>query len=138
MMSPQLAAALTAFVGACLVAGWATGFRNRSYVGWLGAAFIALAVSLWGLGQVRAAQEVGAQNPRMALLSTSFFFACIVCFLLAAVSAVREAAHRLREMRAHHEEAAETMLAMIRASREREEEPHSEERDDGTQDEGGT
>jgi len=137
-MSPQLAAGLTAFVGACLVAGWATGFRNRSYVGWLGAAFLTLAVSLWSTGQVEAAQEVGGRSPRMGLLAMLFFFVCLVCFLIAAVTAVRETVRRLRDMRVHHEAAAEAMLAMIRARREREEKPDSEEPDDGTPDEGGS
>ena len=125
MMSPPLAAGLLAFVGACLVAGWITGFRNRSYVGWLGFAFLALSGSLWALGKVSAAQDLGSTDPAMALLTKVLLIICLLSFLLSAISAVRETLRRVREVRTQHESAAETLLALVQASRDRKEEPRS-------------
>jgi hypothetical protein len=119
-MSPQFAAGLTAFVGLCLVAGWATGFRNRSYVGWLGLAFLLLAGSLMSAAKAGEARELGADAPALGLLAKVLFGACFVAFLLAALAAVRETARRLQELRLHHEEAAEAMLEIFRASQARE------------------
>ena len=120
-MSPQLAAGLTAFVGGCLVAGWATGFRHRAYVGWLGLAFLALAGLLLALGRVREAEGIGGSDPRMAMLVKALLFVWVAALLLAAGTAVAETLRRLRELRNGHQEAAEALLEMVRARREREE-----------------
>jgi ABC-type Fe3+ transport system permease subunit len=125
-MTPQLAAGLTAFVGICLLAGWVTGFRNRSYVGLLGLAFIGLSGFLLAAARARAAQEIGRPEPAMATLARVLLFVWLAALLLSAVSAVREAARRLREVRESHEEAAQGLLELVRASRERGEETQPE------------
>lgn len=118
-MSPELAAGLTGFVGLCLVAGWVTGFRNRAYVGWLGLAFLLLAGFLLAAGGVGDAAAIGAESGGLPLLAIGLFLLCAAAFALAGVSAVRETARRLRELREQHEAAAEAMLEMFRAQRER-------------------
>ncbi len=118
VMTPQAAAGLIVFVGLCLLAGWVTGFRNRSYVGWLGLAFIALAGFLAAIGQVKAAKSVGGSNPGMATIAWVLLVVWVGALILSAVSALRETARRLREVRASHEEAAEGLLELMRASQE--------------------
>ena len=125
-MSPQLAAGLTAFVGACLLAGWVTGFRHQAYVGWLGLAFLALAGFLLALGRLREAEALGGSDPRMATLVKVLLFVWVGALLLSAAAAVGETARRLRELRASHEAAREAFLEMARARRERAEEPEEE------------
>lgn len=119
-MSPQLAAGLTAFAGLCMVAGWVTAFRNRGYLGLLGAAFLLLAGFLLALGRARATQEMGEASDQMVLLSRALLAACILSFLLAIVSAARETSRRLREVRQGYREAEEAMLEIVKASREKE------------------
>ena len=106
-MSPQLAAGLTALVGLCMVAGWLSAFRNRAYLGWLGCAFLTLSASLLSHG-------------RSPLAATILLVVCLLCFLLALVAAVRETKRRVHEIRERHAAAEEAMLAMIQASREKE------------------
>ncbi|MCJ7751591.1 MAG: hypothetical protein MUQ65_10940 [Armatimonadetes bacterium] len=118
-MSPQLAAGLTAFVGLCLVAGWVTGFRHRAYVGWLGLAFCVLAGFLLALGRVREAEAIGGSDPRMAMLCKALLFVWVGALLFAAGTAVAETLRRLRELRNGHREAAEVLLEMVRARREK-------------------
>ncbi|HUU53389.1 MAG TPA: hypothetical protein VMY87_00585 [Armatimonadota bacterium] len=125
-MSPQLAAGLTAFVGACLLAGWVTGFRHRAYVGWLGLAFLVLAGFLLALGSLREAEALGGSDPRMATLVKVLLFVWVGALLLSAAAAVGETARRLRELRASHETAREAFLEMARARREGAEEPEEE------------
>jgi hypothetical protein len=125
-MSPQLAAGLTAFAGLCMVAGWVTAFRNRGYLGLLGVAFLILAGFLLVLGRARATQETGAASAQMVLLSRVLLAACILSFLLAVISAARETARRLREIRTGYREAEEAMLDMVKASLEKEAEADSE------------
>jgi hypothetical protein len=117
-MSPQLAAGLTAFVGICLLAGWATGFRHRSYVGWLGLAFVVLAGFLLALGRLREAQALGGSDPLMKGLVRGLLVVWVAALVLAAWSAVTETARRLEELRAGHQEAAEALLEMVRATEE--------------------
>jgi len=125
-MSPQLAAGLTGFVGICLIAGWVAGFRNRSYVGWLGLAFLALSGFLVALGKVREAQEFGMSSPRLALLTKLLLLVWIGAFVLAFVAAVRETSQRLKELRASHEAAAEGFLEIVRAAQQKEGEAQAE------------
>lgn len=120
MMSPQLAAGLTGFVGLCMLAGWLSAFRNRFYLGWLGLAFLSLAGAIWGSGRAEAARALGGSDPRATLLAQVLFIVCVVAFLLALVSAVRETGRRVREIKERHAAAEEALLAMIRASRDRE------------------
>jgi MFS family permease len=128
-MSPQLAAGLVAFVGICLLAGWFTGFKNRSSVGWLGLAFLGLAGFLMALGKAREAQELGRAAPAMAALARALLIVGVAALLLSAVSAVRETARRLREIKESHEAAAEGLLEVMRAARERENGTQAEEGD---------
>jgi len=125
-MSPELAAGLTAFAGLCMVAGWATAFRNRGYLGLLGVAFLVLAGFLLVLGMARGTQETGEANAQMVLLSRVLLAACILLFLLAVVSAARETARRLREIRTGYREAEEAMLDIVKASLEKEAEAEPE------------
>ena len=119
-MSPQLAAALTAIVGICMVAGWITAFRNRAYLGLLGLAFLALSGCLWTLDKARGAGGPEVSDPQMLLVARGMLVACLAFFLLAAVAAVRETARRLREIRAGYREAEEAVLEMVKASLEKE------------------
>jgi hypothetical protein len=125
-MSTQLVAGLTAFAGLCMVAGWVTAFRNRGYLGLLGVAFLLLAGFLLVLGMARAAQEIGEASGQMLLLSRGLLAACILSFVLAVVSAARETARRLREIRTGYREAEEAMIEMVKASLEKEAEAESE------------
>jgi hypothetical protein len=130
-MSPQLAAGLTAFVGVCLVAGWATGFRHRAYVGWLGLAFLALAGLLLALGRVREAEAIGGSDPRMAMLVKVLLVVWVGALLLAAGTAIGETLRRLRALRNGHQQAAEALLEMVRARREQREKSEGEAPDGG-------
>ena len=119
-MTPQFAAGLTGFVGICLIAGWISGFRNRSYVGWLGLAFLALSGFLVALGKVREAQEFGASNPRLGLVAKALFVVWVGAFVLALVAALRETSRRLKDLRTSHEAEAEGFLEIVRATQEKE------------------
>lgn len=126
-MTPQLAAGLTAFVGICLLAGWASGFRNRSYVGWLGIAFLALAGWVMVAAKAKEAKDLHLASPGLLVAANVFLLCGAGAFLLAAASAVRETARRLREMRQSHDEAAQGLLEFVRASHERGEDAPPEE-----------
>jgi len=117
-MSPQFAAGLTAFVGVCLLAGWVTGFRHRSYVGWLGLAFMALSGFLLALGRLREAQALGGTDAIMKGAVRGLLVVWVAALALAAWSAVTETKRRLQELRAGHQEAAEALLDMMRATQE--------------------
>jgi hypothetical protein len=121
-MSPYTAAGLTAFVGICLLAGWLSGFRNRSYVGWLGLAFVVLAGFLVALGKQKEAQEIGAADARLATVVKVLLFVWLAAFLMALIAAVSETSRRLRELRESHRAAAEGLLEIMRASDKREDE----------------
>ena len=129
-MTPQLAAGMVAFVGICLLAGWFTGFRNRSYVGWLGVAFLLLAGSVMAGAKAKEAKDLAMASSGLATAAKALLFAAAVAFLLSAVSAVRETARRLRQIQEGHEAAAEGLLELMRAAREREAEKQPE--SDGT------
>ena len=129
-MTPQFAASLTGFVGLCLLAGWVTGFRNRSYVGWLGLAFVALAGFLIAIGRARDLQEIGHASRGITALVLVLLVAWIGALLLSAFSAIQETARRLREIRQSHEAAAEGLLELMRASAEREAEAQAPPGDD--------
>ncbi len=131
-MSPQTAAALTGFLGVCLLAGWLAGFRNRSYVGWLGLAFVALGGFLLALAEQKEAREMGAADPRLTVLIKVLLFVWLGAFLLSLIAAVRETVRRLRELRESHQAAADGLLEMLRASREADEQSQSA----GAEDEG--
>jgi hypothetical protein len=118
MISPQLAAGLTAFVGACMLAGFLSAFRNRGYLGWLGLAFLSFSGSLLAADRAGQARALGADGASMALLAKILLAFCLLCFLLALVFAVRETARRLRDIREQHQAAADALLAMARARRE--------------------
>ena len=136
MMSPQVAAGLTAFVGVCMVAGWLSAFRNRAYLGWLGLAFLALSGSLLAHDRARQAQVLGVASPQVSLLAKILLLVCLLSFVLALVAAVRETARRLRDIRDRHRAAEEALLAMMQARREKEDEAGSEERGSGDSSEG--
>ncbi len=125
-MTPQFAAGLTGFVGVCLIAGWISGFRNRSYVGWLGLAFLALSGFLVALGKVREAQEFNKASPGFSLMAKALFVIWAGAFIVALVAAVRETLRRLSELRASHEAAAEGFLEIMRATQEKEAKAASE------------
>jgi hypothetical protein len=118
-MTPQFAAGMVAFVGICLLAGWFTGFRNRSYVGWLGLAFIALAGSVMAGAKAKEAKDLAMASPGLATAAKALLLAAVIAFLLSAVSAIRETARRLRQIKESHEAAAEGLLELMRAARER-------------------
>ena len=118
-MSPQLAAGLVAFVGICLLAGWFTGFRNRSYVGWLGVAFLVLAGSVLAGAKAKEAADLAMASPGLAAAAKVLLLAAVGAFLLSAVSAVGETLRRLRQIKESHEAAAEGLLELMRAARER-------------------
>ena len=122
MVSPELAAGLTAFVGICLIAGWVTGFRHRSYVGWLGLAFLGLAGFVLALARMREAQDMGAPSPGLQWVVRVLLVVWLASFVIAGVSAVRETVRRLRALRREHLEAAEALLELVRASHEAEQE----------------
>jgi len=117
-MSPELIAGLTAFVGLCLVTGWFVGFRNRGYVGWLGVAFIALAGFLLSVARNRQAQELGAVDPRLAILTKVLLFVWLAALVASLGAAIGETRRRLKELKESHQAAAEGFLEAMRAARE--------------------
>ncbi len=122
-MSSDLAAALTGFVGLCLIAGWLSGFRNRGYLGWLGLAFVCLAGAIWASGEAELAREMGAAANRPMRLGQVLLGVCVVAFVLAVLSAVQETQRRVREIRARHEAAEEALIEMLRAQRGKKPDP---------------
>jgi Zn-dependent protease len=112
-----------------------TGFRHRSYVGWLGLAFVGLAGFVLALARASEAQELGARDPAMEWLVRVLLAVWLGSFLVAAVTAVRETARRLRELRRGHIEAAEALLELARASHEAEQRAQEAE-PEGTADKG--
>lgn len=119
MMSPQLAASLTALVGVSMVAGWLSAFRNRAYLGWLGFAFLTFSASLLAAARASQDQALGMANPHMALLAKVLLGACALCFLLALVAAAQETSRRLQDIRTRHQAAEEALLAMMQAQQRR-------------------
>ena len=119
MISPQLAAGLTAFVGLCMLAGWLSAFRHRAYLGCLGLAFLTLSGSILAHDKVKVAQDLGAAAPQMSLVAQVLLVVSAVCFVLAVVTAVQESIRRLHELRERHRAAEEALMAMTQASRER-------------------
>ncbi|MBE9566007.1 MAG: hypothetical protein IMF16_04585 [Proteobacteria bacterium] len=119
MISPQLAAGLTAFVGLCMLAGWLSAFRHRAYLGWLGLAFLTLSGSILAHDKVKVAQDLGAAAPQMRLVAQALLVVCAVCFVLAVVMALQESIRRLHELREQHRAAEEALVAMAQASREK-------------------
>lgn len=101
-----------------MIAGWVSGFRNRSYLGWLGLAFLCLSGYLLFRDKVVTAHELGASNPGAARVAHALFVASLLAFLLSLVAAVRETARRIRAIQTSHQAAEEALLAMIRAGRE--------------------
>ena len=129
MISPQLAAGLTSFVGLCMLAGWLSAFRHRAYLGWLGLAFLTLSGSVLAQSKVKVAQDLGAAAPQMRLVAQALLVVCAVCFVLAVVTAVQESIRRLHEMRERHRAAEEALMAMAEASREKKARSEAEETD---------
>ena len=129
MISPQLAAGLTAFVGLCMLAGWLSAFRHRAYLGWLGLAFLTLSGSILAHDKVKVAQDLGAAAPQMRLAAQALLVVCAVCFVLAVVMAVQESIRRLHELRERHQAAEEALVAMAQASREKRARAEAEEAD---------
>jgi hypothetical protein len=89
-------------------------------VGWLGLAFVGLAGFVLALARASEAQELGVRDPTMKWLVRVLLAVWLGSFLVAAVTAVRETARRLRELRGGHIEAAEALLELVRASHEAE------------------
>ncbi len=129
MITPQLAAGLTAFVGVCMLAGWLSAFRHRAYLGWLGLAFLTLSGSILAQDKVKVALELGAAAPQMRLAAQALLVVCAVCFVLAAVMAVQESVRRLHELKERHRSAEEALMAMVKVSREKEARAEAEETD---------
>jgi hypothetical protein len=108
VFSSQQPAALQALAYAAtlaaisLIAGWFAAFRNRPYVGWLGAAFLCFAV----LAHLRVHEVVVPRWP--------FLTGAGVCFALAFYAAARETARRLREIQEDQRAAEEALVEMIR------------------------
>jgi hypothetical protein len=120
MMSPQVAASLLIVLGLSMVAGWATVFRNRYYLGSLGIAFLALAGALLAGNKVKLARTFGSSEPGLAALGRVLLILAAVFGALALVAAVQETRRRLAEIQESHRAAEEALVEMIRASREKE------------------
>jgi hypothetical protein len=131
-MTPQFAAGMVAFVGICLLAGWFTGFRNRSYVGWLGLTFLALAGSVMAGAKAKEAKDLAMASPGLATAAKVLLLSAVIAFLLSAVSAIRETVRRLRQIKEGHDAAAEGLLELMRAAREREAETKKQPEGGGT------
>ena len=99
----QLAAAALVFIGVCLLAGFATGFRERAYLGWLGLSFLTLAADLF-------LPRDGFRAAKLALLILT-----LLLFALAFIAAARETARRLREIRQRQTAFEEQIRAMLEA-----------------------
>jgi hypothetical protein len=118
-MAPVVAGLLI-IAGLSMVAGWATVFRNRYYLGLLGFAFLALAGALLAAQKVSAAKEFGATAPGAAAVARVLLPVAAVFFLAAVVAAVHEVRRRIAEMREDYRAAEEALLAITQASAEKE------------------
>jgi hypothetical protein len=121
-MAPVVAGLLI-IAGLSMVAGWATVFRNRYYLGLLGFAFLALAGALLAAQKVNAAKEFGATAPGAAAIARVLLPVAAVFFLAAVVAAVHEVRRRIAEMREDYRAAEEALLAITQASAEKEKAP---------------
>ena len=110
-----------------MLAGFLSAFRNRAYLGLLGLAFLSFSGSLLVADKAARDRALGLESPSTALLAWVLLAACLLCFFLALVFAVRETARRLRDIREQHQAAADALLAMAQARREREGQDHPEE-----------
>ena len=99
----QAAAYLTTLIALSLLAGWLVAFRARTYVGWLGLGFLALAIMF----HLRRAEIIARGWP--------FLIVATVFFVLAFLAAARESAQRLRALRAEREAAEQAFLEIVRA-----------------------
>jgi hypothetical protein len=125
-MTPQFASGLTLFIGLCLIAGWATGFRNRAYVGLLGLAFLGLAGFLLAVNKVQEAKGLNAPHEPMAMLARALLVLWVALLLVAFLSAIRETGRRLRDIREGHQASAEALLEMMKMSQARKQEQTEE------------
>ncbi len=119
MLSPQVIAGLLLVAGVSMIAGWATVFRDRYYLGLLGLAFSALAGALLAGQRVQIAAELGASEPGLVLIARILFVMSSVLGLAALVAAVYETRRRLALLRESYRAAEEALIAMAQASRER-------------------
>jgi hypothetical protein len=118
-MAPVVASLLI-IAGLSMVAGWATVFRNRYYLGLLGLAFLALAGALLAAQKVNAAKEFGAAAPGAAAIARVLLPAAGVLFLAAVVAAVHEVRRRIAEMREDYRAAEQALFEITQAAIEKE------------------
>ena len=114
-----------------MLAGWITAFRNRSYLGWLGAFFMSLSGYLIAYDSGQSARSVGLEPGGAVLAQKAFLVVCAIALVLAVVAAVRETLRRIREIQAGQRAAEEAMLAVMQASLEKEKETGQGGRADG-------
>lgn len=126
MISPGLGAGLLITAGLSLVAGWLTAFRNRSYLGLLGLAFLSLAGFVLCGAKAKEAKDMGVVIPSLVISAQALLALAAVLVLAALVAAVRETRRRIRELQESHRAAEEALLEIFRASAAKEK-PSAEE-----------
>lgn len=119
MISAQVIAYLCIVVGLSMIAGWWGAFRNRPYLGLLGASFLVLAAYLGLQQKVDAAQDAGVTNPALVWAQIGALAVCVALFIAATIAAVQESRRRLAEVREHFRAAEEGFIAMMEAERRR-------------------
>lgn len=114
--------------GLSMVAGWATCFRNRHYLGLLGAALLSLAAASVAAQRLQTARDFGLPAPPQ--VNTALRLLVVLAgalFLAAVVAAVQEVRRRLAEIRESYRAAEEALLEIARASARRrpdQDQPH--------------
>jgi hypothetical protein len=108
----QTIAYLCIVVGLSMIAGWWTAFRNRPYLGLLGASFLVLATYL-------IVRERVAANPAIVWVQIAALAIYAVLVVAAVVAAVQESRRRLAEVREHFRAAEEGFVAMMEAEQRR-------------------
>jgi hypothetical protein len=108
----QTIAYLCIVVGLSMIAGWWTAFRNRPYLGLLGASFLVLATYL-------IVRERVAANPAIVWVQIAALAIYAVLVVAAVVAAVQESRRRLAEVRENSRAAEEGFVAMMEAEQRR-------------------
>jgi len=117
-------------VGLSMVAGWWVAFRNRRYLGLMGASFLTLAVYLGARERVAMAKAAGVINLPMTWLEIGALVICVALFIGATMDAVQESRRRLAEVREHFQAAVVGFMEMMEAEQKRRAQQTDQSKDD--------
>ncbi len=134
MLSAQLIAYFCIVTGLSMVAGWWVAFRNRPYLGLLGASFLVLAAYLMARQHALTAQAAGQADPVMRWVQVAALAVYVVLVIAAVRAALQESRRRMAEVREHFRAAEEGLMAMMEAERRRREAQQAKADDESAED----